>query len=85
MQHYDISVERTTRCYDLGIVDGVLVANLGACWGDRPGGGWVAADQEPFLKDGPGHPLEGASTSLRCAGVPIFGAALLIGVAGRTA
>jgi len=27
--HYGISVERTTRCYDLEVVDGVLVANIG--------------------------------------------------------
>ena len=29
MDHYGISVERTTRCYDLEVVDGVLVANIG--------------------------------------------------------
>ena len=29
MEHYGISVERTTRCYDLEMVDGVPVANLG--------------------------------------------------------
>ena len=29
MEHYGISVERTTRCYDLEMVDGGLVANLG--------------------------------------------------------
>ena len=29
MEHYGICVERTARCYDLEVVDGVLVANIG--------------------------------------------------------
>ena len=33
MDHYGISVERTTRCYDLEVVDGVLVANIGEALG----------------------------------------------------
>jgi hypothetical protein len=33
MEHYGISVERTTRCYDLEMVAGVLVANLGGVLG----------------------------------------------------
>ena len=61
MEHYGISVKETVRCYDLEMVDGVLVANLGACWGDRAEGGGgtggrVAADQERFLINGPGYP-----------------------------
>ena len=29
MEHYGISVERTARCHDIDVVDGVLVANIG--------------------------------------------------------
>ena len=29
MEHYGITVARTVRCYDLEVVDGVLVANIG--------------------------------------------------------
>ena len=29
MEHYGISVKETVHCYDLEMVDGVLVANLG--------------------------------------------------------
>jgi hypothetical protein len=33
MEYYGIRVERTTRCYDLEMVDGVLVANLAGVLG----------------------------------------------------
>ena len=33
MEHYGISVKETVRCYDLEMVDGVLVANLGGVLG----------------------------------------------------